>query len=136
MRKILYSIVGLLIALFLGMIYVKFSAPSAELATAAAPVQTSSGRPDWGLLLGFVAFCWVSVFVPMPRWLSFILGMGVVFVGLAFMAVSGFVVAMQYPNNTLADKDYLIFLCSIAAVSSRVFSVLRYVSRQGDNIVL
>jgi hypothetical protein len=133
MKTMLYALVGLLIALVLGMAYVKFSGPAAELAAVAAPVVNPSNRPDWAMLIGFVVFSWVIVFLPLPRWLSVVLGLGIVFVGLAFMAVSGFVVALQYPNNTLADNDYVILLCSIAAVSSQVFAALRSISRHSDN---
>ena len=84
-------------------------------------------------MVAVVIACWVSAFLPLPRWLSVLLGGAIVWVGLAVMAVTGFFVYMQYPNNTLADGAYVGFLCGIAMVTSRLASVLRYMHREGGS---
>lgn len=132
-RKVLYLLIGLLLAIVLGSLYVKFSMPTGEISAAAASVQTPTDGPAFGLMLAVVIACWVSAFLPLPRWLSVLLGGAIVWVGLAVMAVTGFFVYMQYPNNTLADGAYAGFLCGIAMVTSRLASVLRYVHREGGS---
>jgi hypothetical protein len=84
-------------------------------------------------MVAVVIACWVSAFLPLPRWLSVLLGGAIVWVGLAVMAVTGFFVYMQYPNNTLADGACAGFLCGIAMVTSRLASVLRYMHREGGS---
>jgi hypothetical protein len=77
--------------------------------------------------------CWVSAWLPLPGWLSVLLGGAIVLAGLAVMAVTGIFVYMQYPNNTLADGAYAGFLCGIAMVTSRFASVLKYMHREGGS---
>lgn len=132
-RKVLYLLVGLLLAIVLGMLYVKFSMPPGQVSATATPVKTVADDPDFGLMVAVVIACWVSAFLPLPRWLSVLLGGAIVWVGLAVMAVTGFFVYMQYPNNTLADGAYTGFLCGIAMVTSRFASVLKYMHREGSS---
>lgn len=133
MRKVLYLLIGLLLAIVLGSLYVRFSMPPGEVSAAAAPLQTTADGPAFGLMVAVVIACWVSACLPLPRWLSVLLGGAIVWVGLAVMAVTGFFVYMQYPNNTLADGAYVGFLCGIAMVTSRLASVLRYMHREGGS---
>lgn len=133
MRRALYLLIGLLLAIVLGSLYVKFSMPTGEISAAAAPLQPQADGPAFGLMVAVVIACWVSAFLPLPRWLSVLLGGAIVWLGLAVMAVTGFFVYMQYPNNTLADGAYAGFLCGIAMVTSRLASVLRYMHREGGS---
>ena len=132
-RKVLYLLIGLLLAIVLGSLYVRFSMPPGEVSAAAAPLQTTADGPAFGLMVAVVIACWVSAFLPLPRWLSVLLGGAIVWVGLAVMAVTGLFVYMQYPNNTLADGAYAGFLCGIAMVTCRLASVLRYMHREGGS---
>lgn len=121
MRKILYLLSGLLVAIFMGFAYVKLS----------SGVPDAPGGADYPLMIFAVVFSWVTAFVPMPRWLAVVLGLAVVGCGLAVMCVTGIFVYLQYPNNTLADGAYAGFLCSIAMVASRAGSALKYMYREG-----
>lgn len=132
-RKVLYLLIGLLLAIVLGSLYVKFSMPPDEVSAAATPLQPQADGPAFGLMVAVAIACWVSAFLPLPRWLSVLLGGAIVWLGLAVMAVTGFFVYMQYPNNTLADGAYAGFLCGIAMVTSRLASVLRYMHREGGS---
>lgn len=131
MRTTLYLLVGLLVAFVVGVAYVNW--PSSVMAAPAPeiPVQPLSDGPDNWLMLAAVVFCWVTAFLPLPRWLAVLLGLAIVWLGLAVMAVTGFFVYLQYPNNTLSDGAYTGFLCSIGMVSSRILSVLGHAYREG-----
>lgn len=73
-RKVLYLLIGLLLAIVLGSLYVRFSMPPGEVSAAAAPLQTTADGPAFGLMLAVAIACWVSTFLPLPRWLSVLLG--------------------------------------------------------------
>lgn len=133
MRKVLYLLLGFLIAISLGIAYVKwFGGVPEESAVSTPALHTASGANN-ALMLAVVVFCWVTAFVPLPKWLSVVLGFGIVWFGFAVMAVTGFFVYLQYPNNTLNDAAYTGFLCSIAMVASRGASVLKYMHRVGGS---
>jgi hypothetical protein len=131
MRKALYLMVGFLVAIFLGRAYLHWTGNAPEVPAPAAATPLGSGAADTGLMLAAVAFCWITAFVRLPGWLSVVLGFAIVWIGLAVMAVTGFFVYLQYPNNTLDDGMYAGFLCSIAMVASRGGSVLKYMHREG-----
>ncbi len=131
MRKVLYLLVGLLLAIVLGIIYTKFSMPSNEISTAGTPVDVRPEGPAFGLMIGVALVCWVSAFLPLPGWLAVLLGGAIVWIGLAVMCVTGFFVYLNYPNNTLSDGAYAGFLCGIAMVTSRFSSILKYMHREG-----
>ncbi len=133
MRRVLYLMTGLLIAIVAGIVSVKFSAPAGATGIAAKPSPALSDGPAYGLMVGVAVACWVSAFLPMPGWLSVMLGGAIVWIGLAVMTVCGFFVYLQYPNNTLSDGAYAGFLCGIAMVASRFGSILRYMHRQGGS---
>lgn len=129
----LYLLIGLLLAIVLGSLYAKFSMPTGEVSAAAAPLRPQADGPAFGLMVAVVIACWVIAFLPLPGWLSFLLGGAFLWVGLAVMSVTGFFVYMQHPDNTLTDRTYAGFLCSIAMVTSRLASVLRYMHREGGS---
>jgi len=129
----LYLLIGLLLAIVLGSLYAKFSMPTGEISAAATPAKTGANDPAFSLMVGVAVACWVIAFLPLPGWLSFLLGGAILWVGLAVMSVTGFFVYMQHPDNTLADPTYAGFLCSIAMVTSRLVSVLRYMHREGGS---
>lgn len=133
MRKALYLMVGLLVAIFLGMAYLQWTGSAPDTPASAAATPAGSGGADTGLMVAAVVFCWVTAFLRLPGWLSVVLGFATVWIGLAVMAVTGFFVYLQYPNNTLDDGMYAGFLCSIAMVASRGGSVLKYMHREGGS---
>ena len=128
MRRILYLLLGLLIAIVIGVLYVRFSAPVVPMDAVTPPPGTGGGGNRE--LLAAVVFAWVSALVPLPRWLSILLGWAIVWVGFAVMAVTGFFVYLQAPNNTFADGAFAGFWCAIAMVASRFWMILKYLHRQ------
>ena len=113
------------------MAYVKLFGGAPETPAVNPPGPHAPGGANIGLMVAVVVFSWVTAFVRLPGWLSVVLGFAIVWIGLAVMAVTGFFVYLQYPNNTLDDGMYAGFLCGIAMVASRMSAVLRYMHRQG-----
>jgi hypothetical protein len=131
MRRLLYLLIGLLVAIVLGILYARFSAPLVPMDAVTPPPGT--GREGNRLLmLAAVVVAWVSALLPLPRWLSIPLGLAIVWVGFEVMAVTGFIVYLQAPNYTFADGAFAGFWCGIAMVASRVWALLKYLYRESE----
>jgi hypothetical protein len=134
MRKPRVLLIGLTIAIMLGYLYMKFSgqlvAPTVQVVVQTT-ANTSGGSN--AILFAIVLFSWVTAFMAMPVWLAIFLDMAIGWVGLAIFVVSGVLVWLAQPNNTLQDPTYVAFLCSIAMVTSRLIRILRSISRRNDD---
>ena len=56
-RKVLYLLIGLLLAIVLGSLYVKFSMPPGEVSAAATPLQPQADGPAFGLMVAVAIAC-------------------------------------------------------------------------------
>lgn len=130
MRTLIFLMLGLLLAIGLGGVYLELSAPAAE-----ASAETTAARVAWaaldGQLIALLVFSWATVFLPMPVWLTLLTLAGTLFAGAAIALVSGAFVYLHYPKNTLADTHYVVFLCGLAILASQVVRVMRLASRSG-----
>lgn len=130
MRKFSALLAGLLIAVMMGYLYMKFSSP---MAVTAAPAVSQTPATESGgsnaILFAIVIFSWVTAFISMPGWLAVILDLAIGWVGLAVFAVSGVFVWLAQPLNTLQDPTYVGFLCSIAMVASRLTRIVVSIAR-------
>ena len=125
MRKAVALLVGLGIAIFLGWLYMKFSGPLVyrEPTAAAVPVNPPD-RHNWLLYL-IVLFSWITAYMSMPQWLGFILDLLFGWVAVGLFVVTGVLVWLAQPNNTLQDSTYVAFLCSIAILVPRLTRLFR-----------
>ncbi len=120
MQRMFYLLGGILLAILSGVLYLKFSAPMVVTApTAPPPVTPDELHRAVDMKLLFTAvFAWVLVFLPLPRWLSALLGLGIALLGFAMTVVSALFVFMAYPHNTLQDGPYVDFLCGLAMITA------------------
>lgn len=133
MRKTLYLLLGILLAISLGVVYFKLSSSSDVHTGITNPVGARSDSPNYWIMVVISVACWLSAFVPLPTWLSVSLSSVIVWIGLAVMSVTGIFVYLNYPNNTLENGEYAGFLCGIAMVTSRLPNILRIMYRQGGS---
>ena len=129
MRNLIALLVGLIVAILLGWAYMKFSSPMVYVPIE-TPAATSSsggsfGSTGNGALFAIVLLCWVTALMSMPGWLAAFFDF--VALGLGFMVfmVTGVLVWLAQPSNTLQDSNYVAFLCSIAMIASRIFRILK-----------
>ncbi len=125
MQRLMYLLVGLLVAILLGVAYSKFSSPLGEFvplppAPADTPVGTVSARP---VLIALAS--WVVSFLPLPKWLMALLGMGILFIGFVLSAVSGLFTFMTHANNGPRDGDFVDLLCGLSMVAAGLWAVAK-----------
>lgn len=137
MRNIAALLIGILVAIVMGYLYMKFSGAlsesAAQIVVEATPSSPSSFGSSNAILLAIVLFSWITAFISMPNWLSAVLDIAIGWLGLVLFMVTGVFVWMAQPSNTLQDPTYVTFLCSIAMVASRLTRILRVIIREEND---
>ena len=123
MRRLMYLLVGLLVALLLGVMYSKFSSPLGQFVPLPpAPAETSAGNASSRPALIALA-SWVVCFLPLPKWLMALLGMGIVFAGVVVSAVGGLFAFMTHANNAPRDSSFVDLLYGLSIVAAGLWAI-------------